>query len=126
MGGPFCAGDCQAQTDDMAITSTSMKMEVRGRIGLEARDFDQRVTVYPDVSTGVTVAATVLTGPIGGGVALLAQQIFNKPFSQIGRFSYRVTGSWDNPQVKAGEGATPAAPTPPADSGAQPGAGGSP
>jgi uncharacterized protein YhdP len=52
------------------------------------------------VSTAVTVGATLLGGPIGGGVALLAQEIFNKPFSKLSRFSYHVTGSWDNPQIK--------------------------
>lgn len=113
LAGNFALADGQAQTDDMKIVSTSMKMEVRGRIGLAARDYDQKVTVYPDVSTSVAVGATLLGGPIAGGVALLAQEIFNKPFNQLGRFSYHVTGSWDNPQVK-GEGneESPAAPAP--------------
>jgi len=29
--------------------------------------------------------------------------VFNKPFSTLSQFSYRVTGSWDNPQVKGGD-----------------------
>ncbi|MBX6420604.1 MAG: TIGR02099 family protein [Nevskia sp.] len=98
--GSFKLADGQAQTDDLEIVAPSMKMEMRGRIGLATRDYDQHVTVYPDVSTAVTVGATLLGGPIGGGVALLAQEIFNKPFSKLSRFSYHVTGSWDNPQIK--------------------------
>jgi uncharacterized protein YhdP len=99
--GSFALADGQARTDDMKIVSPSMRMEMRGRIGLAAHDYDQRVTVYPDVSTSVAVGATLIGGPIAGGVAILAQEIFNKPFNQLGRFSYHVTGSWDNPQVNA-------------------------
>jgi uncharacterized protein (TIGR02099 family) len=100
LSGSFELAAGQAQTDDLVIVAPSMKMEMRGRIGLAAHDYDQRVTVYPDVSTGVTVGATLLGGPIAGGIALLAQQIFNQPFSKLSRFSYRVTGSWDNPKIE--------------------------
>ena len=34
-------------------------------IGLVARDYDQEVTVYPDVSGGVTLGAVLLGGPMG-------------------------------------------------------------
>ena len=100
--GSFKLADGQAQTDDLQIASPSMKMEMRGRIGLAARDYDQKITVHPDLSTEVIVGAT-LVNPIAGGVALLAQQVFNKPFSKLSQFSYRVTGSWDNPQVKGAD-----------------------
>ncbi|MBL6749975.1 MAG: TIGR02099 family protein [Nevskia sp.] len=111
LSGTFTLTDGQARTEDMKIVAPSMRMEVRGRIGLAARDYDQRVTVYPDVSTSVAVGATLIGGPIAGGVALLAQEIFNKPFNQIGRFSYHVSGTWDNPQVNAeGKEDAPAAP----------------
>ena len=97
--GGFTLDDGQARTDKLQIESPSMKMVMHGRIGLAAHDYDEQVTVYPDVSTSVTVGATLLGGPIAGGVALLAQEIFKKPFNQLSRFSYHVTGSWDNPQV---------------------------
>ncbi len=100
--GSFRLADGQAQTDDLQLVSPSMKMEISGRIGLAARDYDQKITVHPDLSTEVIVGAT-LVNPIAGGVALLAQQVFNKPFSKLSQFSYRVTGSWDNPQVKGAD-----------------------
>jgi len=100
--GSFKLADGQAQTEDLQIVSPAMKMEINGRIGLAARDYDQKITVHPDLSTEVIVGAT-LVNPIAGGVALLAQEVFNKPFSKFSQFSYHVTGSWDNPQVKGGE-----------------------
>ncbi len=103
----LAAGD--AVTDNLNIDGPSLKVEMRGRIGLAARDYDQKVTVFPDISTGVTLGATLLGGPIAGGILLVAQQLFDKPFNQLGKFSYRVTGSWDDPTVlKTGE--APAAP----------------
>ena len=100
--GSFKLADGQAQSDDLQLLSPSIKMDIRGRIGLATRDYDQKITVHPDLSTEVIVGAT-LVNPIAGGVALLAQQVFNKPFSTLSQFSYRVTGSWDNPQVKGAE-----------------------
>ena len=100
--GSFKLADGQAQSSDLQLVSPSMRMEINGRIGLAARDYDQKITVHPDLSTEVIVGAT-LVNPIAGGVALIAQQVFNKPFSTLSQFSYRVTGSWDNPQVKGGD-----------------------
>ena len=109
--GSFKLADGNAVTDDLNIDSPSLKIEMRGRIGLAARDYDQKVTVFPDISTGVTIGATLLGGPIAGGILLVAQQLFDKPFNQLGSFSYRVTGSWDDPTVLQG-GDIPAAPIP--------------
>ncbi|WP_293000763.1 YhdP family protein [Nevskia sp.] len=100
--GRFKLADGNAVTDNLKIDGPSLKVEMRGRIGLAARDYDQKVTVYPDLSTGVTVGATLLGGPIAGGILLVAQQLFDKPFNQLGKFSYRVTGSWDDPIVNKG------------------------
>ncbi len=117
LGGDFALADGQAQTSNLKVDASSMKMQMSGRIGLAARDYDQKITIYPNVTTGVTVGATLLGGPIAGGIALLAQEVFNKPFNALSQFSYRVTGSWDNPQVKVGEvkeAPKTAAPPPPA------------
>ncbi|WP_293370887.1 AsmA-like C-terminal region-containing protein, partial [Nevskia sp.] len=111
--GSFTLADGNAVTDDLNIDSPSLKIEMRGRIGLAARDYDQKVTVFPDISTGVTIGATLLGGPIAGGIVLVAQQLFDKPFNQLGSFSYRVTGSWDDPTVL--QGGDPPAPTSPPD-----------
>jgi len=108
--GQFQLADGNANTDDLEIKGASLRLLMKGRIGLAARDYDQRITVYPDFSTSVAVGATLIGGPIAGGLVLLGQQLFSKPFSKLGKFSYRVTGSWDNPEVIKGADEAPPPP----------------
>lgn len=100
ISGDFALAGGDAVTDNLEIVGPSLRMETRGRIGLAARDYDQQVTVYPDVSAGVTLGALALGGPVIGVLALIAQEILDKPLDQVTQLSYRLTGSWDNPQVE--------------------------
>jgi len=100
--GDFELRDGSATTQNLQVDGPSVRMDVRGRTGLAARDYDQEVTVYPDVSSGLTLGAVLLGGPLAGALTLIAQEIMNKPLNQVTQLSYRVTGSWDNPQVTRG------------------------
>lgn len=101
--GHFTLGGGAAVTDDLSIDGPSLRMEVRGRVGLAARDYDQRVTVYPGLSGGVTLGAALLGGPAVGALVLLAQELLDKPLDQVTQLTYHVSGSWDNPKVERGE-----------------------
>jgi uncharacterized protein (TIGR02099 family) len=90
----------EANTQDLKIAAPSLRMEVRGRVGLVARDYDQQVSVYPDVSAGVTLGAVLLGGPALGALVLLAQEVLDKPLDQVTQLSYHLTGTWDNPKVE--------------------------
>lgn len=107
VNGDFELRDGNARTQNLTINGPSLRMEMKGRIGLVARDYDQQVTVYPDVSAGVTLGAVLLGGPVAGALALIAQEILNKPLDKVTELSYRVTGSWDNPQVERGPAPEP-------------------
>ncbi|MFP5357663.1 MAG: YhdP family protein [Gammaproteobacteria bacterium] len=97
--GRFRLGNGVASTDNLSIRGPSLRMEVSGDIGLAARDYNQTVRVYPDMSSGVTLGAALLGGPAVGALVLLAQELLQKPLDQVTQFGYRVTGSWDNPQI---------------------------
>lgn len=105
--GDFELRDGDAHTQNLRVGGPSVRMDMRGRIGLAARDYDQQVTVYPDVSGGVTLGAVLLGGPIAGALALIAQEVMGKPLNKVTELSYRVTGSWDNPQVMQGTAPKP-------------------
>lgn len=74
-------------------------MDVRGRVGLAARDYDQRISIYPDLSGGMTLGGAVLGGPIGVGIALLARELFETPIEAATRIEYRLVGDWSDPRI---------------------------
>ncbi|WP_028079961.1 YhdP family protein [Solimonas soli] len=99
--GHFDLGGGAATTDDLTVRGPSLRIDMRGRIGLVARDYDQRVTVYPaGMSSGVTLGAALLGGPAVGAIVLLAQEVLDKPLDQVTQLTYHVSGSWDNPKVE--------------------------
>lgn len=110
--GTFALADGAAVTDNLRIDAPSLRMEMQGRIGLVARDYDQRVSVYPDVSSGITLGAALLGGPALGALAFLAQEVLDKPIEQATHLDYRVTGSWDNPEIRKIEDEVPPTPAP--------------
>lgn len=99
MQGSFQIAEGVASTDDLDLDAPSLNMEVRGQVGLLARNYDQRVKVIPDVSAGVTLGALLLGGPAAGVLALIAQEVLDQPLDQVGQLRYHLTGSWDDPQV---------------------------
>lgn len=100
IGGHFALADGMAVTDNLRIDATSLRMEMRGRVGLLARDYDQRVTVYPDVSSGITLGAALVGGPALAALAFIAQEVLDKPIEQATHLTYQLTGGWDNPEVR--------------------------
>lgn len=110
--GEFTIADGIAHTSGVEIDATSLSIRVRGNVDLVRKTYDQRVTVYPDVSGGVTLGALLLGGPAAGLVALIAQQVLDKPLDQVTQFSYQVTGPWDSPEVDRAGSETSEPPAP--------------
>jgi uncharacterized protein YhdP len=88
-----------ATTENLQVKGPSLRIGVRGQVDLVKREYDQIVTIYPGISSGVSLAATVLGGPVLGLVALLAQELLDQPLDQVSQIGYHLGGSWDNPQV---------------------------
>jgi uncharacterized protein YhdP len=93
-----------AYTNTLFMEGPSSRVEVRGRIGLAARDYDQRATVTPALSKSIPLASAVF-GPagIGAGAAIyLGQQVFDEVPEQMDKFlqqEYTIKGPWDKPEV---------------------------
>lgn len=99
LSGRFDLGGGNAVTDDLTVNGPSLRVEVDGRIGLAAQDYDQRIRIYPDVSGGMTIGGAVLGGPLGVGLALLAREVFETPIDEATKLSYRLVGPWNDPQI---------------------------
>ena len=63
-----------------------------GRIGLAAKDYDQKVLVTPKVSD-ITALLTLLSSE---PVLFIVQQLLKNKINQVASFEYRLTGPWDN------------------------------
>lgn len=92
-----------AYTSNLTLQSSAALMRVEGRTGLVARDYDQRITVVPNLSGTAPVVGALAFGPQVGAVMLVFQRLLQKNIDEAARSEYRVTGSWDEPLIeKAG------------------------
>ena len=102
--GSFLLANGNAYTNSLMMEGPAARIDVSGRTGLEAKDYDQRVVVTPALSNSIPIAGA-LFGPIGvgaGAVYYLGQKMFKSIPEQIDRFlsrEYSITGSWENPSI---------------------------
>ena len=101
----------QAYSREAMITTPSSNIEISGRIGLATRDYNERVSIKPKIGSGVAIASAVIGGPAIGAAVFAVQKLLEKPLSEISAVSYRLKGSWDDPQIVEphAEGQAPAA-----------------
>ncbi len=86
-------------TDDLSIRGPSAKMNIRGRIGLAAEDFDLTMSVQPQLSDSATIGSLAVFGPQAAAAVLVFQKIFKREITEATRVGYGVKGPWDNPTV---------------------------
>ncbi|MES2682327.1 MAG: YhdP family protein [Pseudomonadota bacterium] len=121
--GQFQLANGIAHTDDLIVRGPSVRIDVRGDVGLAAHDYNQVITVTPNTK-GITLGALLLGGaasvaaPVLPLIAVIANQVIDKPLGQVTQLTYGLTGSWDNPEIKKLEPA--AAPLPPVEETAKP------
>lgn len=94
-----------AYTNSLLMDGPSGKVEISGRTGLVAKDYDQIAVVTPALSDSIPLASAVF-GPAGIGVGAaiyLGQKVFKDVPAQVDRFlrrEYVVTGPWADPKVE--------------------------
>jgi len=97
--GNFQLDQGNAYTTDLFLDGPAARLDVSGRTGLASRDYDQLVTVTPDVTGGLPLAGALVGGPIAGGVMFALDKLFRPAIDDITRYQYTVRGSWDDPEV---------------------------
>jgi uncharacterized protein (TIGR02099 family) len=103
--GSFELDNGNAYTSDLSMRGPSANVSISGRTGLSEQDYDQIVTVTPQLSDNLPVAG-VLLGPVGiglGAVFYLAGQMFDSVHNSIDKllsYQYTITGSWTEPVIE--------------------------
>ena len=99
--GDFEITDGNAYTNDLYMHGPTADITVTGRTGLADKDYDQVVTVTPQIANSLPVASA-LFGPVGIGVGAFIYLFnsLNDNIDKLLRYQYTITGKWDNPVIK--------------------------
>ncbi|MET0024797.1 MAG: YhdP family protein [Sedimenticola sp.] len=95
--GDFQIENGNAYTENFRMRGPSANIDIAGRIGLGAEDFDQLITVTPMISSSLPLAGAWAGGPAVGAALLLAQKLFGDKFDKATRIQYQATGPWSDP-----------------------------
>ena len=96
--GDFVITDGNAFTSNLTMDGPAAHVAVQGRVGLAAKDYDQRITVTPRSSTALPLAGVLTGGPGLGAAVFLFQKLFQSELDRITRYQYTVKGAWNNPE----------------------------
>ncbi len=100
--GTFTLDNGDAYTNNLVMNGPAARINVSGRTGLAARDYDQIVTVTPEISASLPLAGA-LGGPVGIGIGTgiyLFEKLFKPGIGGIARVQYTVKGSWQDPVIE--------------------------
>ncbi|PSQ92489.1 MAG: TIGR02099 family protein [Proteobacteria bacterium SW_6_67_9] len=95
--------DGNAFMRDVSIEGGPGLIRIRGRTGLVARDYDQRVLFRPELSGSLTALGVLSGGPVTGVGVLVVQGLLNVlgvDVEEVSEIEYRLTGSWADPNVQ--------------------------
>lgn len=107
--GDFNLQSGNAYTNNLRFNGPLAGVNINGRIGFESKDYDLVISITPFVGTvtsGLPVAAAVLTGPIGGVAALAVNTVLSPAVSKAATYHYSVRGPWNNPRWMSVSGAS--------------------
>ena len=98
--GTFRLTDGDAYTDNLTLRGSAAEIGIAGHTNLRNRTYDQTAVVTGQLGASLGVAGALAGGPAVGAALLLFSQIFKEPLKGVTRGYYRITGSWDDPQVR--------------------------
>ncbi|RKT43181.1 YhdP family protein [Thiocapsa rosea] len=99
MRGRIQVAEGKATLDAFTIDGPASKVIVGGSSDLVNQRFEQSVVVEPRIGSSVALASAVAGGPVVGAAVYLVDRIAGNAIDRLGRYRYRVTGAWSNPDV---------------------------
>jgi len=99
VSGTFVLIDGDAYTDNLLLTGPVADIGVVGRTGLKDQTYQQQAVVTAEPGK-VLPTMGFLAGPGVGAALLIFTQIFKESLKGIGRASYCMSGTWDEPSIE--------------------------
>ncbi len=100
INGDFLIYEGNMWTENLKMTGSVTDVKIVGRTGLKARDYDQLITVIPQIRDALPVLGTLVSGSSVGWALLLIQKLFKGPIDESVSIKYKVTGHWDDPKIE--------------------------
>lgn len=97
--GDFVVIDGNAYTDNLKLTGPVAEIGVIGRTGLRDHDYHQQAVVTSEPSNLLPTVG-LLGGPAVAAALLIFTRLFKEPLKGLGRVSYCVSGTWQEPSVE--------------------------
>ncbi len=98
-------------TKDFDMTGPAARVMLSGTVNVATETTELNARVSPAVGSSVSLATTVIGGPVAGAATYLLQKLLKNPIDQALTYEYAIEGSWDDPKIKPmGPSAVPANP----------------
>ena len=93
--GDFELHDGDAYTNNLLVRGPAGEVGIVGRTGFGKRDYDLTAVVAGDIGGSLSVASTVVGGPVVGAAVLAFTRLFKEPLKGVSRRYYRIEGPWE-------------------------------
>lgn len=97
--GDFSIHDGSMWTTNLKMSGSVSDVNIVGRTGLKEKDYDQVITIIPQVRDALPVLGSLVAGSSVGWAMLLFQRLFKDPIDDSVSIKYKVTGHWDAPKI---------------------------
>lgn len=101
--GDFKFKDENLTTENLKIKGPAADLLIQGRTGINAKDYDQIITVSPSVSGGLPWIGLAVGGPLGAVGVIVGEKIaksIGMDVNKVTEVKYSLTGSWDDPVIE--------------------------
>jgi uncharacterized protein YhdP len=98
-------------TRDFDMNGPAARVLLSGKINILEETTQLRARVSPAVGGSVSLATTLIGGPVAGVATYLLQKLLKNPLDKALTYEYSINGSWDDPviqTVSAGSASVPA------------------
>lgn len=86
--------------DPIKVASPTSKLQMAGKIDWAKEELDTRLVATLPVGNNLVLAAGLLAGlPAAAGVYLI-NKVFSNQVDKVASVSYKMTGTWDDPQME--------------------------